>query len=82
MKLVQIKVLDVLYDDQICNLVYMQDITNVYQEEERKKMQENILMANAYTSKQLQGPQETILILTKQLIENCLESNREQLQAI
>ena len=26
-KYVQIKILDILYDDQICNLVYMQDVT-------------------------------------------------------
>ena len=26
-KYVQIKILDILYDDQICNLVYMQDVS-------------------------------------------------------
>ena len=34
-KFVQIKVLNILYNDQVCNLVYIKDITSVYIEQER-----------------------------------------------
>ena len=67
-KYVQIKLLDILYDDKVCNLVYMQDVTQVYREHEREKAHENILMASACTSQELQAPQQTIIMLTKQLI--------------
>ena len=49
-KYVQIKILDILFDDQLCNLVYMQDVSQVYKEHEREKAHENILMASACTS--------------------------------
>ena len=78
----QIKTLDVLYDEQVCNLVYMQDISTVYKEEERSKTLDNILMANAYTSKELQGPQQTILTMSNYLIQNCEEKHREMLETI
>ena len=50
-----------LFDEQVCNLVYMQDLTEVYKEQEREKARENILKANFYTSQKLQAPQQTIL---------------------
>lgn len=81
-RVVQIKILDVLYNDQVCDLIYMQDITKVYREQEVAKTRENILMATYFTSQELQAPQQTILFLTKQLIENCEERHRETLEAI
>ena len=48
--IVSFKILDVLFDEQVCNLVYMQDLSEVYKEQEREKARENILKANSYTS--------------------------------
>ena len=31
-KIFSIKILDVLFEEQVCNLVYMQDLTEVYKE--------------------------------------------------
>lgn len=45
-KTVSINILDVLYDEQICNLVYMQDITQINHDIEKEKMLENLQMAN------------------------------------
>ena len=30
-KVMQIKILEILYNEEICNLIYMQDISSVYQ---------------------------------------------------
>ena len=51
------KILDVLFNEQVCNLVYMQDLTEVYKEKERNEARDNILRANFYTSQELQTPQ-------------------------
>ena len=69
-KYVQIKVLDVLFNDQVCNLVFIKDITYVYEKQEQQKTYEHIIMANDYTSKQLQEPLQNILTLTKQLVDD------------
>jgi len=45
-KTVQIKILDVLFDDQICSLVYMQDLTKFKEETERDKQTENLIKAS------------------------------------
>ena len=45
--------LDVLYNDQVYDLVYIKDITSVYVEQERQQTYEHIMMANEYTSKQV-----------------------------
>ena len=34
-KIVLIKILDVLFDEKVCNLVYMQDLTKLYLENEQ-----------------------------------------------
>ena len=52
-KYVQIEILDILFNEQVCNLVYMQDVTQIYKEIERKKAQENIILANFYTNRKL-----------------------------
>ena len=52
-KYVQIEILDILFNEQVCNLVYMQDVTDIYKEIERKKAQENIILANFYTNRKL-----------------------------
>ena len=55
-KIVQIKVIEVLYNDQVCNLVYMHDLTQLYKETELEKTQENLLLANACISEEFQAP--------------------------
>ena len=52
----------------------MQDLTQVYKENELEKAQENLLLANGCISEELQAPQQTIIMLAKQMGENCHES--------
>ena len=56
MKIVQVKILEVLFNDQVCNLVYMQDLTQVYLNKEREKTHENLQIANACISEEIQAP--------------------------
>ena len=43
---VNIKMLNVLFDDQVCSLVYMTDLTKVIREGEQKQTQESLLKAS------------------------------------
>ena len=81
-KFMQIEIVDILYNEQVCNLIYMQDVTEIYKDHERKKAQENIILANFYTSRKLQAPQQTILALLKHLTENCDARHRMLLESI
>ena len=38
--------LDVLFDDQVCSLVYMTDLTKLNREGEQKQAQESLLKAS------------------------------------
>lgn len=79
---VQVKLLDVLFAEEVCNLVYMQDITSLFRNRERQRTQENLLIANSFTQNELKNPQKMILFLTDRLIESCDEKHREALEAI
>ena len=52
-KFLQVKILEILYNEQVCNLVYMQDFTGIFRENERKQQQENIILANMYTNRKI-----------------------------
>ena len=56
-KTVRIKILDVLFDDRVCSLVYMQDLTQINHDIEIEKAHENLQMANTQISEELQAPQ-------------------------
>ena len=43
----QIKILDVLYNNQICSLVYMRDITSVINDYQREQEQNNAVSPNS-----------------------------------
>ena len=66
----------------MCNLVYIQDLTLFYRDIEQEKKNEKLLVANASILEELAVPQKTVLVLSKQLIETCQESQSETLQAI
>ena len=42
----QIKILDIFFDDQICHLVYMQDLTKFVEDSKKEKQVENLLKAS------------------------------------
>ena len=73
-KIVCVKVLDVIFEDEVCSLIYMQDLTQFHKEKDKDKVRDNLSFANACVSEEIQAPQETIIMLTQQLIEECTES--------
>ena len=75
--------LDILFDDQVCSLVYMTDLAKEIEEGEHKQTQESLLKASSWICRELQAAsQETILMLVGHLLENCTEENREALEGI
>jgi len=66
----------------VCSLVYMQDLTSIAQSQRRDRAQESLLMANESFAKNIKAPQETIIMLTQELLDSCQEAQRERLQAI
>ena len=50
---VNIKMLNVLFDDQVCSLVYMTDLTKVIREGEQKQTQESLLKASNWIYQEL-----------------------------
>ena len=62
---VNIKILDVLFDDQVSSLVYMTDLTKVIRENEQRKTQESLLATSTWIAKELQGPQDSALSLSE-----------------
>ena len=73
-KMVQIAILDVLFDNQVCNLVYMQDLTEIAKKNNKEKGQESLQMVNKSIADNIQVPQQTIIMLTQQLLESCNEA--------
>ena len=61
-KTVNIKMLDILFDNQVCSLVYMTDLTQIIAESEECLNKEKLLQVSDI-SEQLQTPQETIILL-------------------
>ena len=75
----RIKIFDALFDDEVCNLVYMQDISQVMREGDIEMAQR----VNECISKQLRVPQQIITQLIGQLVKgNCTEEQRETLKGI
>ncbi len=68
MKTVQIKILSVLFENQECILVYMHDLTKFVAKQKRDQTHEHLLKANTHVFDELQAPQESIVILTEQLM--------------
>ena len=78
----KVRIFEVIYNEQVCNLIYIQDLTLFYRDVENEKKNEKLLIANACISEELAVPQKTVIMLSKQLIETCHECQRETLQAI
>jgi len=55
-KIVQIKILDILFDDQICYLVYMQDLTKFVEDGKKEKQTEDLIKASHFISSNIQVP--------------------------
>ena len=53
---VQIRLLDLLYNDQICTLVYMHDLTGFMEIHEKKQAHKHLMMANAHVFDELEAP--------------------------
>ena len=82
-KIVQIKILDILFDDQVCYLVYMQDLTKFVEDGKKEKQTEDLLKASHFISSNIQVPQQTIIMLAQNMIDGLKDSQqRETLQAI
>lgn len=55
-KIVQIKILDILFDDQVCSLLYMQDLTKFKEDTDRDKRTENLMKASHVISDKIKAP--------------------------
>ena len=55
-KTVSVSVIDVLYNNELCSLVYMQDLTQFTKENEHQKVQEVIQTASTCINEELQAP--------------------------
>ena len=55
-KKVNIKMLDVLYDNQVCKLVYMTDLTSIIKENERSQAEQNLLKVSNWICDELETP--------------------------
>lgn len=78
----QIKLLDILYDDQVCSLVYMWDLTKFYRNQQHDKTQQKLMLASSWMLENMKGPQQSLSILTEQMLAGCRDDQREALQAI
>lgn len=81
-RIVTIKIMDILFNDKVASLVYMQDLTKFVKENETIQQTEKLLKASKCISERIKMPQQTLIMLTKQLIDSCAEEQRETLQAI
>lgn len=81
-KIVRIKIFDILFDDGICSLVWMQDLTKFGQESEDHLQKEEYLTASKSISERIKLPQETIITLTRQLLDTCSKEQAEVLKVI
>ena len=73
--------LDVLFDNQVCSLVYMTDLTQIIAESKRSLDQEKLLQASEI-SEQLQTPQEAIILLLDQLSATCTDEQKQILEGV
>lgn len=61
---VGIKLLNVMFDGQVCSLVHMQDLTKFDRENEVTKNNEDLSMTNAWINEEIRGNQNMIMALT------------------
>ena len=54
--IVKIRIFDVFYNEQVCSLVHIQDLTLFYRDVENEKKNEKLLTANACISEELAVP--------------------------
>ena len=73
--------LDVLFDNQVCSLVYMTDLTQIIAESKKSLDQEKLLQASEI-SEQLQMPQEAIILLLDQLSKTCTDDQKRILEGV
>ena len=52
-RIVTIKVIEIIFDDRVCSLVYMQDLTKFIQENETIRQTENLLRASKCISQRI-----------------------------
>ena len=52
----KVRIFEALFNDQVCNLVYIQDLTLFYRDIENEKKSEKLLIANACISEELDVP--------------------------
>ncbi len=73
-KTVQIRILDVLFADQDCTLIYMHDLTKFVAKQRHDLAHQHLLMANSHVRDEIQAPQKSISILSKNLMKDCNQS--------
>lgn len=81
-KLVQIKVLDVIFDEDVCNLVYIRDVTKTYREKRHERFLDSMLVANQFCIAELQNNHRTLQYMTQQLLNNSSVKSQGILRAI
>ena len=75
--------LDVLFDNQVCSLVYMTDLTQIIEESKQSADQELQMMpARGWTSEQIHSSLETVNILVDQLFTTCTDEQRKILEGV
>ena len=57
----RIRVLDVVFDNQVCSLVYMQDLTQFDKDNRQAERNTLLTLANACTTEELKTSQSAVL---------------------
>lgn len=63
--LMRIRLLDVVFDNQMCSLVYMQNLTHFDKENRLADTHALLALASACTTEELKAPQSELLDLTE-----------------
>ena len=71
-----------VFDNQVCSLVYMQDLTQFDQENKKAETNTLLTLANACTTEELKAQQSAILSLTELLLDSCQDGQLETIRAI
>ena len=79
---VQIRIFDILYDDQVCNLVYMEDMTSFYQSVQSEKAQQYFFKATQCITEELQTTLKSTESFPQELQKHCPESQSWMLKSL
>ena len=80
--MVQIRIFDILYDNNVCNLIYMEDMTKVYRDIRHERAQMNLQIANSCIQEELEAPLRTSTVLSKELLKDCSQKQEFMIKTI